>query len=123
MAIPDLDKRIEAVARNMASLATGLEQNWLSFEEDARQAIQAAFPEAFLGGLCCYDCGRPYEKGPDLVVSDEDWQRIAPGNKPALLCPNCMNDRFEALGVEPGSIKATFRSGPFAHLVKQSEGG
>jgi hypothetical protein len=65
--------------------------------------------------LCCYDCGRRYEKGPDLVLADEDWAKIAPcEDGGGVLCPNCMHDRFVALGVPSGSIKARFVSGPFA---------
>lgn len=64
--------------------------------------------------LGCYDCGRRYEKGPDLVVSDEDWAKIAPHDGQGVLCPNCMHDRFVALGVPDGSVSAEFKSGPFA---------
>lgn len=66
--------------------------------------------------LCDGGCGRPYLKGPDLVVSNEDWLKIAPRpDGGGVLCPNCMNDAFERLGVAPGSIKAKFTSGPFSH--------
>ncbi len=62
--------------------------------------------------LCCYDCGRRYEKGPDLVVSNDDWKRIAPREDGGgVLCPNCMNDRFEAIGAS--RVPARFMSGPF----------
>lgn len=64
--------------------------------------------------LCCYDCGRRYEKGPDLIVSREDWEKIAPTDGEGVLCPNCMHDRFVALGVPTGSVCARFKSGPFA---------
>lgn len=65
--------------------------------------------------LACYGCGRPYSKGPDLVVSDADWDRIKPpAGKSQVLCPNCMNDAFEAIGAPIASVKAKFRSGPFA---------
>lgn len=67
--------------------------------------------------LCCYDCGRRYEKGPDLVVSDEDWKKIAPHEDGGgVLCPNCMHDRFAALGMPDGSVRAVFKSGPFKEL-------
>lgn len=66
-------------------------------------------------GLRCYGCGRLYEKGPDLVVSDADWDRIRPPDgKPQVLCPNCMNDAFEAIGAPYASVEAAFTSGPFA---------
>lgn len=71
--------------------------------------------------LGCYDCGRRYEKGPDLIVSNEDWNKIAPHGPGegtegggGVLCPNCMHDRFVALGVPAGSVRARFVSGPFA---------
>lgn len=64
--------------------------------------------------LCCYDCGRRYDKGPDLIVSDENWAKIAPHDGQGVLCPNCMHDRFVALGVPAGSVQARFVSGPFA---------
>lgn len=64
--------------------------------------------------LCCYDCGRRYEKGPDLHVSNDDWARIAPHDGGGVLCPNCMHDRFVALGVPDGSVRAVFASGPFS---------
>jgi len=84
--------------------------------DEFRAALTAALATpAPPAGLGCYDCGRLYEKGPDLVLSNEDWTKIAPQPPTAgVLCPNCMNDRFEALGVEPGSIPAKFTSGPFA---------
>jgi ribosomal protein L34E len=63
--------------------------------------------------LRCFDCGRPYGKGPDLVVSDADWARIAPRPPTGgVLCPNCMSDRFEAIGAK--NVHARFTSGPFA---------
>lgn len=77
--------------------------------EDAVSDLQRSRP------LCCYDCGRRYEKGPDLVVSNEDWNRIAPHESGGgVLCPNCMHDRFVASGVPAGSVRAQFKSGPFA---------
>lgn len=72
--------------------------------------------------LGCYDCGRPYAKGPDLVVSHEDWARIAPNPPTAgVLCPNCMHDRFVAIGAGDGTIRAVFRSGPFAEPESANE--
>lgn len=65
------------------------------------------------GALGCYDCGRPYAKGPDLVIPDKIWNQIAP--KPGgggVLCPNCINDRLEAKGFE--NVPAIFTSGPMA---------
>lgn len=63
--------------------------------------------------LGCADCGRPYSAGPDLVVSDADWKRIAPRpDGGGILCPNCMNDRFEKIGAT--AVSARFTSGPFA---------
>lgn len=65
--------------------------------------------------LGCYDCGRRYDKGPDLIIPDEFWERIAPHEGGGgVLCPNCMHDRLVALGVPAGSIRARFTSGPFA---------
>jgi hypothetical protein len=70
------------------------------------------------GEIGCSDCGRRYSLGPDLVVSDEDWLRIAPKvDGGGVLCPNCMNDRFAKLQDGPheaGNIRAVFTSGPFS---------
>lgn len=73
--------------------------------------------------LSCYDCGRRYEKGPDLCISNEDWKRIAPHDGQGVLCPNCMHDRFVALGVKNGSVRAAFGSGPFAEPEPTGEAG
>lgn len=65
--------------------------------------------------LCCHDCGQRYDTWPDLLVSDENWKKIAPRkNGGGVLCPNCMHRRFEALGVPSGSVPTWFASGPFA---------
>lgn len=67
-------------------------------------------------GVKCDGCGRPYEKGPDLVVSDANWARIAQ-NGERIFCPNCMHDAFVALGAPDGSVEAAFTSGPFANIT------
>jgi hypothetical protein len=85
-------------------------------EKIAIKNLQEAVAELQLSRpLSCYDCGRRYERGPDLHVSREDWLKVAPMPEGGgVLCPNCMHDRFVALGVPSGSVVATFGSGPFA---------
>lgn len=63
--------------------------------------------------LGCYDCGRRYSLGPDLVLPDDVWEQIAP--KPrggGVLCPCCIHDRLVAAGFAAGSVPARFASGP-----------
>jgi hypothetical protein len=77
------------------------------------QNRRSPVPSPSMEALRCYDCQRPYSKGPDLVVSDADWAKISPRpDGGGVLCPNCMNDRFEAAGLH--GIQAKFTSGPFA---------
>ena len=79
--------------------------------KEARAALTTQSKE-----LACYGCGRPYERGPDLVVSDADWERIKPPEGSSqVMCPNCMNDAFEAIGAPYGSVEAAFTSGPLAN--------
>lgn len=67
--------------------------------------------------LGCFDCGRPYSLGPDLVLPNDVWAQIAP-NPPdgGVLCPNCIHDRLVALRMPIGSVRAKFTSGPMARL-------
>lgn len=62
----------------------------------------------------CYDCDRPYGHRhgfPDLVVSNEVWQRISPtGDEGGLLCPSCICKRLHDVGMS--NIEAAFFSGP-----------
>lgn len=62
----------------------------------------------------CEDCGLFYgdEHGfPDLLVSNETWEKLMPGRQGSgLLCPNCMCKRGHALGIWASAI---FVSGPF----------
>jgi hypothetical protein len=82
-------------------------------DEIAAWNRRSPVPSPSMDALRCCDCQRPYEKGPDLVVSDADWAKIAPRpDGGGVLCPNCMNDRFEAAGLH--GIQAKFTSGPFA---------
>lgn len=62
--------------------------------------------------LRCYDCGRLYAKGPDLIIDDDAWKAIAPHDGEGVLCPNCIHDRLVAAGFEDGSVRASFKSGP-----------
>lgn len=65
-------------------------------------------------GLRCR-CGRPYSKGPDLVVPDDVWAKISPtGDEGGVLCPNCIHDALVAAGFGDGSVSAAFTSGPMA---------
>lgn len=87
-----------------------------SYRQMAVVALEAARDLSPGGELGCTDCGRPYSRGPDLVVSDDDWQRIAPRpDGGGVLCPNCMNDRFEQIGAT--AVAARFTSGPFAVVM------
>lgn len=61
----------------------------------------------------CFDCGRPYAKGPDLVIPNDAWAEISPtGDGGGFLCPNCTNDRLESAGLT--NVPARFTSGPMA---------
>jgi hypothetical protein len=88
------------------------------------RAPAAGAPSEAVAELGCFDCGRKYSLGPDLVVPNEDFARIAP-NPPdgGVLCPNCMHDRFVKLLGWPsytaGGIRAVFTSGPFAETEEQ----
>jgi hypothetical protein len=88
------------------------------------RAPAAGAPSEAVAGLGCFDCGRKYSLGPDLVVPNEDFARIAP-NPPdgGVLCPNCMHDRFVKLlggsSYAAGGIRAVFTSGPFAETEEQ----
>lgn len=86
--------------------------------DDRIQALEEAIADLQRSRpLACYDCGRRYVKGPDLVVPDADWAKIAPHDGQGVLCPNCMHDRFVALGVPDGSVRARFKSGPFVEDI------
>lgn len=70
--------------------------------------------------LRCAGCGRPYSKGPDLIIPDEAWMKIAPrSDGGGVLCPNCIHDRLEAAGFAIGSVPARFTSGPMACVDEQ----
>jgi hypothetical protein len=118
----------EALKKHSA-LASGVKSSpWLSYADAVLALFGAQEEQDSAPGepgntqkLGCYDCGRDYTLGPDLVVSNEDWARIAP-NPPdgGVLCPNCMHDRFvKILGNRhtAGGIRAEFMSGPFAKLA------
>lgn len=60
--------------------------------EQLKEAVYCRLREP----LRCYDCGRRYDKGPDLMVPDEYWKMISP------------------FGLK--NIPATFKSGPFCIL-------
>jgi hypothetical protein len=63
--------------------------------------------------LGCFDCDRPYSKGPDLVIDDKAWAAITRDGA-AILCPNCIHDRLEAASIPAGSVLGFFTSGPMA---------
>ena len=62
----------------------------------------------------CYDCGEDYssDRFPDLVIDDIAWEAINPTFHKGcgLLCPNCINARLEAAGLD--NVDSNFRSGP-----------
>lgn len=68
---------------------------------------------------CCYDCGRKYgdEFGfPDLVIPNDDWDKISPsGDSGGLLCPSCICRRLEDAGIR---TTGTFRSRPLVCVVR-----
>ena len=51
----------------------------------------------------CYDCGASYNSFPDLVVSDELWEKINPTyhTGAGLLCPTCIAKRLSDLKLGP----------------------
>lgn len=65
--------------------------------------------------LRCSGCGRPYARGPDLVIPDAAWLKIAPRpDGGGVLCPNCIHDRLVAAGVGNGEAPGRFTSGPLS---------
>lgn len=47
--------------------------------------------------LCCRDCGTPYGAlGLDLVLPDQQWNRLAPDG--GILCANCICHRARTHG-------------------------
>lgn len=135
MTVGSRERTIDKCTEVVASMRTTLDEQQSRISElEARLAVpdvqcaidriselEARTKQAAPGELGCFDCGRKYSLGPDLVVSDADFARIAP-NPPegGVLCPNCMHDRFAALQGDPhaaGGILARFTSGPFAALT------
>jgi Lar family restriction alleviation protein len=122
---PDYDSDYPVVVACMDCSANGPSREFTSAADAIAAWNRREVPVPLVstsGVLRCYDCGRPYVKGPDLVVPDAEWAKIAP--KPdggGVLCPNCMIDRFEAIGAK--NVRAVFTSGPFASLSLETEEG
>jgi hypothetical protein len=55
----------------------------------------------------CYDCGMPYGYFPDLILSDELWEKVNPSihKGGGLLCPTCICIRLAKIGVNDINIK------------------
>ncbi len=51
----------------------------------------------------CYDCNLSYHSFPDMVISDELWEKINPTyHKGAgLLCPTCISKRLILISAGP----------------------
>lgn len=68
----------------------------------------------------CYDCGLLYsgDAWADVVVPDGYWEMINPTHHEGggLLCFNCMNRRFAALGLS--NVPFQIASGPFSFSVR-----
>lgn len=72
----------------------------------------------------CFDCGREYgdEYGfPDLVISNEAWNKISPTNdEGGLLCPSCICKRLAEKGLR--NIPGAFMSGPIKSMSEEDMG-
>lgn len=68
-----------------------------------------------LPSVGCAGCGRPYgdvHGFPDMLIPDDVWRQISPdGDEGGLLCPSCICERVEALGLT--NVPHVFTSGPF----------
>ena len=60
----------------------------------------------------CYDCKIPYSSFCDLYIKDELWERINPTDysEAGLLCPNCILQRLNYIGVIDFELIASDKS-------------
>ena len=53
--------------------------------------------KGYIMACICQGCGKDYKV--DLIISDDDWEKIKPEGKAmgaGLLCPRCIGEKIEA---------------------------
>lgn len=48
----------------------------------------------------CYDCNKPYKDFADMIIPDEDWEKINPTfhEGAGILCATCIANRLNSIG-------------------------